>query len=315
MTRIIYTFLFFATVIQLSAQQESQFTHFTYNQQYYNPAFVGVRDVPSFTGIYRNQWLSFEGAPKSFQFAFNAPLFKNVGFGLSASNHKAGITNTWYTDMAYSYNLQITEKLAVRLGVQGSMKYFSINFSHESVFVLDQDDPSMADGMAANRYSGNVGGGLYLTFADNFFAGLSVPHLLRSNMGFNQTTLETAFDQPHYYLMTGAMFALDKSEKIHIKPAILAKYTEDAPFDLDINVSLMFNKELQAGLSYRLGGDGMGESVGLLLYYQLSTQLGLGVAYDFTLSDLRSYNSGTFEVLLRYDVKSEQQGLENPRFF
>lgn len=315
MTRIIFIFILSAVVGQLSAQQESQFTHFMYNQQYLNPGYVGVRDVPTFMGIYRNQWLGYEGAPKSFQFAFNTPLFKNVGFGLSASNHKIGITNTWYTNMAYSYNLQLTKSVAVRLGLQGSMKYFSINFSDESVFVLDQDDQSIANGMAANRYSGNIGAGAYLTVEDNLFVGLSVPHFLRTNMGFNRETLETAFDQPHFYLMAGGMFALDKAEKIHLKPALLAKYTENAPFDMDINVSVMFNRELQVGLSYRLGGDGMGESLDLLLYYQLSTQLGLGVAYDFTLSELGSYNSGTFEVLLRYDVKSEQQGLENPRFF
>ena len=316
MTRFLFFIILCSYVTLCSGQQESHFTHFMLNQQYTNPAYVGARNVPSFTGIYRNQWLGFEGAPKSILVSFDGSIFKNVGFGVVASNHVAGITNSWYVSMAYSYKLQFTETLAVRLGLQGSMKYFFIDFSDDTVFVLDRDDPSLADGDAANRYTGNIGMGAYLSVKEDlFYLGVSVPHLLRNTTGFNRDVLVTAFDQPHLYGIVGANLPVGSNDNLNFRPAVLVKYTDNAPLDVDINASLMFNKELMAGLSYRTGGETAGESIDLLIFYQLSSQVGLGVAYDFTLSGLRPHNSGTFEILLRYDIKNEKQTLENPRFF
>lgn len=316
MLRYLSTIILCSFMALCYGQQESHFTYFMLNQQYINPAYVGVRDVPSFTGIYRNQWIGFDGSPQSVLVSFDSPIFKNVGFGLIASNHRAGITNSWYTSMSYSYNLQVTEDVAVRLGLQGTMKYFFIDFSDNSVFVLDGDDPSIAGGDAVTRYTGNVGAGAYLSVKnDMFYMGMSVPHMMRTTTGVNPDVINTAFDQPHLYGIIGGSFPTSSNGKLEFRPAVLVKYTNGAPIDFDINASLMFNRELMAGLSYRYGGNGQGESIDLLIFYQLAAQVGLGVAYDFTLSGLRPYNSGTFEILLRYDVKSEKQTLENPRFF
>ena len=66
--------------------------------------------MASLTAIYRNQWMGFDGAPISKLLSFNTPLGgKRVGFGLTVSNHTMGIMNSWYGNMAYSYQLQITE--------------------------------------------------------------------------------------------------------------------------------------------------------------------------------------------------------------
>ncbi len=89
-----------------------------------------------------------------------------------------------------------------------------------------------------------------------------------------------------------------------------------APLDVDLNLSFLFNKKVAAGASYRLGGNGSGESIDFLVFFQLSEQLGLGAAYDFTLSDLKEQQSGSIEVMLRYDLKTDKKvDMTNPRFF
>lgn len=315
MNKIIYIILFFVGCTATSfAQQEAQFTQFMYNQQILNPAYVGSRGAPSIAALYRDQWIGFEGSPRVALASFNMPIFGDrVGFGLSIFNQQTGITNTWYSTMAYSYNLQVTDEIDLRLGVQASMKYLGMNFADENARILNPGDPSVAEGQMTNQYRGNVGLGAYLSFSDVLYAGISAPYLYSNNISFNNETNRPAIEQPHYYGMVGGMLLL--SDKIELKPALLAKYTQNAPFDLDAHLSLVFDRLLSAGVTYRLGGMGGGESVDLLIFYQVSSQVGLGVAYDFSLGDLNDYTSGTFETMLRFDLKNEKTQLENPRFF
>lgn len=315
MNKILYIILIIAGFsVTNFAQQEAQFTQFMYNQQILNPAYVGSRGAPSISVLYRDQWIGFEGSPTVGLISFSMPILGDrIGFGLSAFNQKVGISNTWYTTMAYSYKLQINDGIDLRLGVQASMKYIGLDFTNENARVLNPGDLSVAEARATNQYKGNVGLGAYLTFLDKLYVGLSIPYVYSNNISFNEETVQPAVEQAHYYGMVGGMFSL--TDKIEFKPGLLAKYTENAPFDLDVHASLVFDRLLSAGLTYRLGGMGGGESVDLLVFYQISTQLGLGVAYDFSLGDLSDFNSGTFEAMLRLDLKNEKTQLENPRFF
>ena len=112
--------------------------------------------------------------------------------------------------------------------------------------------------------------------------------------------------------MAGAMMLISKG--IDLQPHILAKYVNGAPFDLDVNLSMVFAETFTAGLSYRMGGDGQGDSVDLLAMYKINN-VGIGAAYDWSLSEIKETSGGSFEVLVRYDFVKERNDMENPRFF
>jgi hypothetical protein len=112
--------------------------------------------------------------------------------------------------------------------------------------------------------------------------------------------------------MTGAR--LPVSDQVSLQPNILAKYVSGAPFDLDANLTAVFNDRIGAGVSYRLGGEGNGESVDFLVYLKLKN-LGIGAAYDFTLTEISDYSDGSLEVVVTYEFRKEQEGISNPRFF
>ena len=101
----------------------------------------------------------------------------------------------------------------------------------------------------------------------------------------------------------------------------MLKYVPNAPVDLDLNTTFIFVDKFWAGLSYRLGGDstqGIGESIDLLVQYQISPMLRGGLSYDFTLSKLKDHSAGTVEVQLEYCFipnKDLNKRLTNPRFF
>ncbi len=297
----------------LWAQQESHYTQFMYNQQLINPAFSGERGVPSIYTLYRQQWVGYEGAPRSGLIGFSSPfLTDRTGFGLIVSSHTVGIFQSWLATMSYSYNLPITESVAIRFGVQGNMKNLRLDFSDPTIVKLNDVDPAVLDGVVSSRFNGNFGAGFLAKFKE-YFLGFSIPHIFPNEIGFNKDNgrLQIAREEPHFYLSTGITLPVGTGMKF--RPMILGKYVENAPGDLDINLSLIMQDKITAGLSYRLGGEGAGESVDLTLFYQVK-QLGMGVAYDVNVSSLRTVNSGSFEVLIRYDFEPQSTNdLTNPR--
>ncbi len=285
-----------------------------YNQLTLNPAYAGSRGVGSLMALYRNQWIGFEGSPQTKLVSFNAPLFGDkVGFGLTLSNHTIGIMNSWYAAMAYSYNIQINDETSFRIGLQGNMRSLALDFTDPAVVIRQDGDQSIMENQSINNYSGNFGAGLYLT-VKKFYVGFSVPYLYPTEIGFNNDSQlpRIAMESPHYYAMIGTLIPIGTN--LHLKPSALAKYVQNAPFDLDLNLSFVYNLVLTAGVSYRLGGDGTGDSVDFLALYQYSN-IAFGIAYDFNLSDLSQHNNGSFEALVRFDFVKEQEDMANPRFF
>ena len=315
MNKLLTTFIFLIFISGAAfAQQESQYTQFMHNKLTINPAYAGARDVPSLLALYRNQWGGFEGAPKSILFSFNAPLAADkVGFGLTIENHTKGIQQDWGATMAYSYKIVMNDETNVRFGLQGRIRQITYDFASPNLTPRQSNDPAIIDNGQGSLYSGNFGIGAYLTHK-SFYLGASVPSLLKPIIGFNDGE-PTAQERPHIYVMSG--ITLPISETVKIEPSMLFKYVSGPPLDFDFNVSFIFDDRVSTGLSYRLGGDddSFGESIDLTLFYLVSQDLGIGLAYDFTLSKIADYTSGSFEVMLRYDITKRAGDIANPRFF
>jgi type IX secretion system PorP/SprF family membrane protein len=316
MKRILFSLAILLAGFSLQAQQEAQFTQFMYNKLALNPAYAGARGVPSVTAIFRSQWIGFDGAPQSALASFNGPfLTKRVGVGVTLQHLKIGLQRDFAGSLSYSYDVVSEEELSVRVGLSGSIRTLGIAYNEaEYVDLLDNSISQQRE----NDIYGNVGAGIYATVSEKFYVGFSVPRLYSNVIGFtNGNAVVLAKEYQHFYGMAGAILPL--SEDINLMPAVLLKYVKNAPFDADINLNLDIRKKFTAGLSYRLGGDGIGESIDLLAFWQATPQLGVGAAYDFSLSKLKDYNAGSVEVLLQADLKDATNGkkkkMTNPRFF
>lgn len=293
-------------------QQEHQYTQFMYNKLLINPAYAGARGVPSVTAIYRNQWLGFKGAPQSALASFNSPfLSQRVGVGVTLSHQKIGLQRDFNMSLAYSYDMVSSEDFSFRIGIMASLRSLGINFTDAQPDT--GGDPSLGDDQV-NDFYGNVGAGVYGTVADQFYFGFSVPRIYSNAIGYaNGNAVLIAKEYQHFYGMMGGIFPI--ADDINLMPAVLLKYVKNAPFDADINLNLDIRKKFTAGLSYRLGGDGPGESIDLLAFWQATPQFGVGASYDFGLSSLKDYNAGSIELLVQADLKKRSKKMSNPRFF
>ncbi len=307
-------FIMSAVVVGGFGQQQQHYTQFMFNKLPFNPAYAGARKVPSVTAVYRNQWMGFEGAPQSVMASFNTPFITpRVGMGLVLSHVSIGLNRDLLGSLSYSYDLVDNDKLSVRAGLMGTFRSLTIDFSKARP---DEQFDQSLNTVRENNLLMNVGAGLYLTYDNRFYAGFSVPRIYANTLGRNENLpqgFETAREFQHFYGMAGAVLPL--SDGLNLMPALFAKYVKNAPLNLDINLNLEINEKIITGLSYRTGGNGAGESVDLILYWQASQQFGIGVAYDFSLSSIRDYTTGSLELLLQADLKAPKRKMSNPRFF
>jgi len=307
---------FFALTI--FAQQEGQFTQFMFNKQYYNPAYSGMRGVPTVHAIYRKQWLGFNGAPENQLVGFNMPAFGDkVGLGLLLQRQAVGITQNIGGTFSYSYAVVHSESLSVRFGLQGSFEQFSINFANTKNIIREPGDPSTRD-KDTQVSSGNLGAGLYVghTLA---YVGISMPNIIESTIGVNDAGTQTATRAKHLYIMGGA--AIPVGDKVRILPAGLIKSAPNAPIGFDANLGLEFYKALTIGASYRSTIGDTGDSIDFLLHYIIKNRMGVGLAFDNPISPIKDFSKGSIELLLQFDLKEKNTmgsgggDMSNPRFF
>lgn len=289
-------------------QQDPMFTHYMYNTLSVNPAYAGSRDALTVTLLHRNQWVSFPGAPKTTTLSLHTPIFnENVGVGLSVCDDKIGDTRftSFYAD--FSFGVKLTKKSKLTFGLKAGTDLFSADLS-----ALDLDDPNDPAFQYAfsNKVLPNFGFGMYYTYNNKFYAGLSIPRLLEHKFVGENTLISSGILKGHYYFITGGVVKMGRF--VDFKPSALVKMTVGAPVQLDVTALFEFYKRFNVGVMYRTG-DGIGALVGVYLYERLL--LGYSYDYSFTNTTLK-YNQGSHEIMLRYDfIFSNQHRIKSPRYF
>ena len=92
---------------------------------------------------------------------------------------------------------------------------------------------------------------------------------------------------------------------------MISRMVEGAPLSTDLTAQFLFNETLWAGVSNRLD-----QNIALLSSIQINPQLMIGYSYDFPVSDLRPFNSGSHEIVISYDFKDfKKDKLISPRYF
>ncbi len=294
------------------AQQDAQYTQYMYNTLAVNPAYAGTRDVFSALLLHRSQWVGLEGAPKTQSFNLHSPVSKRLGIGLSVVNDEigSGIIKETNFDIAVSYAIDVSYNSKLSFGIKGGGHILNIDFTELIGYYDELGDLPNVD----NKFSPNVGAGLYF-YSDKFYFGLSAPNLLETTH-FDKSEKDgskssyIATERINYYIMMGYVF--DINERLKLKPSFLVKAVSGAPIQTDVSLNLLYNEKFTLGAAYRLEA-----AVSALAGFQISDKLMLGLAYDRETTELgdATFNNGSFEVFLRFELFSRVRQLITPRFF
>jgi type IX secretion system PorP/SprF family membrane protein len=209
---------------------------------------------------------------------------------------------------SYAYRIKTSEKGRLALGLQAGFSQYAADLQSVALGSTPSFDPAFAENVS--QMMPNVGGGIWYN-NDRFYAGFSVPHIINNALSKDYQFLndsDGARQYRHYFVTAGYVFDLNAALKL--KPSFLVKVVEGAPMQMDLNANLWMYEKVGLGLSYRSG-----DSIDALLEFQLSHQFKLGYAYDYTLTELRRYNSGSHEIMLRYQFSVNRSKIITPRFF
>jgi type IX secretion system PorP/SprF family membrane protein len=306
---LLISFLFYISTV--SAQQDPEYTHYMYNMSVINPAYAtGTPAMINLGGLYRTQWVGAVGSPKTFTFFGHAALSDKIETGLSLVSDDIGDgakkETNMYADFAYILNLGGKNKLS--LGLKAGFSALQTNFNG---FVLQSGNAATDAAFAEdiNVTKPNIGVGAYY-FRDNFYVGLSAPNLLKSKQIEEKSGLNAyGSEEIHTYLTAGYVFQFNDLWKF--KPASMAKFVKGAPVAVDITANVLYNEKFEFGVAYRIN-----DAFSALANINVTPSLRVGYAYDYTLSNLGQFNSGTHEIMLLFDLDLLGKGFDkSPRFF
>jgi type IX secretion system PorP/SprF family membrane protein len=306
------------------AQQKPQYTQYLLNNYLHNPGFAGIYDYTDARVGYRNQWTGLSGAPQTFfgsvhgsfgkkERLYTLPLrgaspddfngndlimpakkqrFSKHGIGgyiVHDQTGPSGFTGG-YVSYAYHVGLDKKDKIKLAMGLTAGLMQFRLN-SNEIDFYDNAGE--RLKGGAFTLLRPDLAAGVWL-YSDNFYVGYSANQLLQNKLSFsgeyNQGTGTNKLNV-HHFVTAGVK--LNVSEDIALVPSTMLKYVNPATPSFDVNLRAHYQRLLWLGVSYRNQ-----DAVSGLLGVNLGRNLSLGYSYDLITSSIKSYASGSHEIVL-----------------
>jgi type IX secretion system PorP/SprF family membrane protein len=310
---IIFCLLLTGTAVQVTAQQDAQFSQYMFNNIYLTPAAAGVDGVSRLTAMHRSQWLGYEssfgggGAPTSQLLTFSTPIYKlKSGFGAYILHDQLGPQN----------NLEIQTMYAYHLGIKDSKLSFGIKLGAYSQSIdggkydpIEGDDPVIIKGKET-QIRPDVGMGIMYR-AEKYYAGIGVNHLTKATFDFGVNESRASLEN-HMNIVAGYFY--DANFDLQLNPTILVK-TDFNEFSFDLGVIATLRNTMWGGLSFR-----QSEAANLLLGYSFlkDKSLKFGYAIDVVVKDRQAKENFSHELMLTYELPvnsgSGKKVVRTPRY-
>lgn len=311
--------------VKASAQQTVQFSQYVFNGMAVNPAYAGYKDDWTVNLSSRLQWVGINGAPQTETASVDGianSFNSNVGIGLIGTVDRLGPESMSSVYANYAYRLRLDEEDTKRIsfGIGFGVKQYSLNGSEFNA--TDPGDGSIPAG-TVSKVSPDFRFGVYY-YTPDYYVGASVFNLLAQPLVSITNNAPIVNEVRTVYLTGGAMVPL--SDFMDLKPSFMIKEDFKGPTNLDLTAFLVFNKTVWLGTSYQTGFAGFykanlqnsldeTDAISAIAEFYLNDHFRIGYSYDFTLSKLAGYQSGSHEISLSLTFGRRKQRIVSPRYF
>ena len=305
MNRIILSILAVLLPLQLLGQLFPLSDHYVYNALAINPAFAGCHDALSASILYRNQWVGFKDAPKSYMLSVHTPVDNDrVGLGLLIEKNSIGIFKETSFLGNYAYRMELRDgKLALGLGF-GVTVY---NIAWNKLKATDANDEQLRDAPTSTVLPAFSLGTYYYT--KKYFIGISMPLFLSHELdkSTGNYKISNNFSGCNYFFTGG--YEVGISPQVKFLPSLLIKYHPDNAIQIDYNAQISLKDRIWMGIGYRNRNMLVG-----MLQCQLNYQLRMAYSYDFNFGSIGKYINGSHEIVLNYVFRYSRKVI-GPRQF
>jgi len=305
MNRIILSILAILFPLKMVGQMFPLSDHYIVNALAINPAFAGCQDALSLTASYRDQWVGFNDAPRSYILSVHMPVFNDrVGLGLLIEDNSIGIFKETSFLGNYAYRMELREgKLALGLGFGVNI----YNTAWNELIAADPNDIQLMNNPTTAVLPTFSLGTYYYT--KKYFIGISMPMFLSYELdrSTGKYKIDNNFSGSNYFFTTG--YEIGISPMVKILPSILIKYHPNNGIQMDYNAQISLKDRIWMGIGYRNKDILVG-----MLQCQLNYQIRMAYSYDYDFSNIGKYLNGSHEFVLNYIFKFERKVI-GPRQF
>jgi len=289
---------------EVRTQQDPQVSLNKYNILPINPGFAGANGSLCASILYRNQWMGFEGAPKTMILSVDYFLSSfNSGIGLNIYNDALGFEKNTYFNLNFAYHVNVGEGtlgLGLALG--------AINKSIDGDWITPDkllglqpnpySDPAIPRSESKLIFDSNFGI-FYRSGDDKLYGGISTTHLTQPEVKFSLS--KTPYIRRHYYVNVGSYIELP-DKNWGVIPSAFIKY-DGSTAQYDINFLIEYRRQFRGGLTYRFG-----DAIVFIIGYTTPSNITFALAYDLTTSNLRTYQKGSIEAFIKtcFSIETEK---------
>jgi type IX secretion system PorP/SprF family membrane protein len=230
---------------------------------------------------------------------------KQIAMGLNIINDNIGFEKKLSINADYSYRIKLSETSNLSFGLKAGIVNYSNNLYQYKLFEQG-NDPKFA-GEIEQKVSPNFGVGVFF-YQPAFYIGFSVPKLLENTFKSSENYFIADIEQRHYYL-TGA-YVFELVEGIVFKPSLLINTVVGAPVQANFSANFLVAGKVWIGALFRTN-----DACGVMVQWVVDNKIRIGYATDFSLTNLKSYNSGTHEIMFSIDFRAIKQRFIKPRYF
>lgn len=285
-----------AGTCKLAAQQMPVYSNYLLNDYAFNPAVAGSHNFIQANLNYRNQWVGFEGAPKTYMASIYGPFRKSekVALGGMISTDVTGLLQRTGGYFTYAYHVKLNDYWKLGMGLSAGAMQYRVRLYDARLY--DQDD-DLLNGSLISKIVYDLNAGLYL-YRRNIFLGVSGYHAANNKIDISHSRSRLT---PHLYATAGYTIRMSKS--LGLQVAALAKYNEPIGLQPEFSMRAIYLKKFWLGASYR-----MDDAYSAMIGFVCLERITVGYAYDIPFSGLKQYTSGSHEVMITYSfIKTKKQ--------
>lgn len=314
MRKLVFILCLFSSAVALA--QDPIFSQFYAMPLQINPGFAGSANAPRVGTAYRNQWTGFNNAYRTYAAFYEQRLNRlnsGIGFYAEGDNAGDGIFKTLKFSATYAYRLQVTDDIALKLGIEGGVRQANLDWLKLSF----PDQIDAVDGFiynteeiqpdVTNRTALDISSGL-MVLSEKFYLGFAMHHLNTPDESILLQNNNLLKGVPLRYTLHGGTELIVKAGNkarpaSFISPNFL--FVSQGPYkQLNLGAYASFGS-IYTGAWFRHTFRNA-DAVILLAGFKEGI-FKIGISYDVTVSGLSGYSGGTYELSLGLLFEKEKR--------
>lgn len=292
----------------LNSQQLPIYSQYLYNKFLLNPAVAGSDGYTSFNLTAREQWVGYDGAPRTFSFSGQTRILKRsfilkktnikkaifrpksdgkVGLGGYVFSDKHGLVQRTGFQVAYSYHLWLQKSTQLSFGLAFTGYHFKIN--EKEINLEDPNDPLLYSDLRRGIFVPDACVGMYL-LNPRYSIGISGDQLFQAALKMGSPVYNRFSMSRQYYIF--GTYSFEQGVYNEFQPSLLIRMSEQFRPQADIGLTYINNQAFWAGIAYRTS-QAIIANIGVK--YQ---KMFFGYAFDFTMQEIQRITYGTHEITI-----------------